>query len=145
MVQFAGGNMERLEAREGFNVDYRHAGLDGEACRFANHHFGRRFVDKVMDKYVRSVSSANEVKDDLLKYDRKYRSAEVRRDPTYLAVLQSVSDQFTSKEKLIPLTLGAAMDHPNLSRDKSCGLPWRERVQNKRRSLRKSRSMSINF
>jgi hypothetical protein len=83
--------MEKLEAKEGFNVDYRHAGLDGEACRFANHHFGR-FVDRVMDKYARSISSADAVREDLLKYDRKYTPATVRRDATYQAVLQSVSD-----------------------------------------------------
>jgi hypothetical protein len=64
-----------------------------------------------MDKYVRSVSSAQSLKEDLLKYDRKYVSSEVRRDKTYLAVLQSVADDFTSKKKLVPLTIGGGIKH----------------------------------
>nr|QQM16305.1 putative replicase [Potsystermes virus] len=118
--------MEQLEPKKGFNVDYRHAGLDGEACKFANYHFGRRFVDKVMDKYVRSVSSAESVRGDLLKYHRKYTTSTVRRDKTNLPVLQSIADDFTSKEKLVPL-IGGAIKHEDFPRDKSCGLPWREK------------------
>lgn len=41
--------------------------------------------------------------------------------------MQSTADDFTAKEKLVPLTIGGAIENRNFSKDKSCGLPWREK------------------
>lgn len=117
--------MQALESKEGFPMDLRVVGEDEIATKFANDWFGKKRIDKVREKYHRSVASFDEIRRDLMDYDRKYASSSVRSEANYQMALQSVRDQFASKQKLIPLTLGAAMSHPDFPRDKSPGLPWR--------------------
>nr|QZZ63397.1 hypothetical protein [Leuven Partiti-like virus 3] len=119
--------MEPLPSKKGFQIDTRHHGLDRDACMFANAAFGRHQVDHAISTLHRSVASHEEIKADILSYDRKYINSKVRQTDNYRMVLQSVRDDFLSQEKLIPLTLGGAWEHPEFPKDKSPGLPWTER------------------
>lgn len=119
--------MEPLPSKKGFQIDTRHHGLDRDACMFANAAFGRYQVDYAIGTLHRSVASHAEIKADILSYDRKYTCNKIRQSENYRMVLQSVRDEFVSSEKLIPLTLGGAWEHPEFPKDKSPGQPWTER------------------
>lgn len=119
--------MEPLPSKKGFQIDTRHHGLDRDACMFANAAFGRYQVDYAISTLHRSVASHEEIKADILSYDRSYVSSKVRNSDNYRMVLQSVRDEFVASEKLIPLTLGGAWEHSEFPKDKSPGLPWTER------------------
>jgi len=45
-------------------------------------------------------------------------------DGDYLAILKKTMDELQPREKIIPLTLGAAMKHSNFPRSTSPGFPW---------------------
>lgn len=119
--------MQYLGNAEGFNMDLRVPRFDGVTCGYMNDWFGHAYVDKVMNVYHRSTPSLGKLKEDFMGYDRKYVSSKVRQEQSYKMVLQSVRDQFSCKEKLIPLTLGAVFEGKNMTTDKSPGLPWIQR------------------
>nr|UDL14380.1 MAG: putative RNA-dependent RNA polymerase [Partitiviridae sp.] len=119
--------MDELPSKEGFPMDLRVVGRDEIAYEYAVQWFGQKYLDKVSDNLHRSSVTTEAIFEDLMKYDRKYVGPKVRSDPAYLAVLESVREDFTSKEPLIPLTLGGVFEHPDFPRDKSPGLPWTQR------------------
>jgi hypothetical protein len=62
------------------------------------------------------------LKDSLLKYDVKPSKRCLSGD--YLAILKKTMDELRPKERLIPLTLGAAYKHRDFPRTTSPGFPW---------------------
>ncbi|APG78239.1 RdRp [Hubei partiti-like virus 11] len=119
--------MEYLGKAEGFNMDLRPPRMDGITCGYMNDWFGDAYVDVVMQTYHRSQPSLELLKEDFMRYDRKYVAGTVREEQSYRMVLQSVRDQFVLGEKLIPLTLGAVFESNSMTTDKSPGLPWIQR------------------
>uniref|UniRef100_A0A1Y1KG39 RdRp catalytic domain-containing protein n=1 Tax=Photinus pyralis TaxID=7054 RepID=A0A1Y1KG39_PHOPY len=116
--------MLALPPKEGFSIDTRHVGLDPIAYEYAVSVFGKPIVDRVREKWHRSVASFEAIEADIAKFGGATVPSTIRGEATYQAVLQSVRQQFTSTKKLIPLTLGGAALHPDFPKDRSPGLPY---------------------
>lgn len=116
--------MISLVKKDGFSIDVRKPRLDGISCYYANRHFGYEYVNRVMEKYHRSVVTHEDIEADFLSYDRNYVNSKVRTSLAYQVALKSVQNEFSPKEKLIPRTLGAVMKHHDFPGDRSPGLPY---------------------
>lgn len=118
--------LELLEADSGFPLDLRAPRTDKLALEAANHEFGTHVVDQVMKTYHRAKVSSEALRTDLQGYHRLFAGPGVRKETAYQLALQSVRDQFTPSQLIVPLTLGAVEKHPNLVKGTSPGLPYRK-------------------
>nr|APG78183.1 RdRp [Beihai partiti-like virus 1] len=116
--------LKLLKSCKGFALDLRPPRPDPVAIKVASEVFGASEVDRVRSKFHRSFVTSERLMEDLFDYDRVYANADVRDEPIYQLALQSVREQYTPQERLVPLTLGAVEQHPDLTRDSAPGLPY---------------------
>lgn len=115
--------MISLERGEGYPQDFRNPQIDEIAEHYATRHFGAAKVEAITETLHRSRISKQALEDDLLKYDRVYLPRV--QDPVYELALESVRREMTPETPLIPLTLGGVEHHPDLTKNRSPGLPWK--------------------
>uniref|UniRef100_A0AB38ZK80 RNA-dependent RNA polymerase n=1 Tax=Crocidura shantungensis ribovirus 7 TaxID=3139542 RepID=A0AB38ZK80_9VIRU len=125
--------MKELRPLEGFPLDLRSPGVDEVALSYAIDQFGQVAIDNVMATHHRSEASSERMYTDVMGYDRVFRNSKVRSEASYQMAVESVRKQLIPAEKLVPLTLGAAEQHPNFPQDRSPGLPWTLRGYKKKR------------
>lgn len=117
--------MIRLPKAEGFPQDLRNARVDEIAEHYALKHFGSFRVDSVARKLHRSQISKEAMLTDLKEYDRVYAGRLID-DTVYEMAFESVRRELTPDKLLTPLTLGAVEQHPELPKNRSPGLPWKQ-------------------
>lgn len=141
MEDFVPKYIAYLGTAEGFQIDLRNPGIDQVALDYSVKHFGESTVGKVVDTWHRADITFDSLTDDFFKFDRKY-APKLKHDPTYLAVLESVRKEFVPAEKIIPLTTGAAAQHPMFPKDKSPGLPFKGKFKTKGEVISDPESMN---
>lgn len=85
--------------------------------------FGESRVQSVIDTLHRSEISYEAMVNDLKEYD--VEPVPCQRDNIYLAVLETIRRDFSSMEKIVPLTMGAVAGRPEFPKSKSPGLPYK--------------------
>lgn len=85
-----------------------------------------------MSSKKRGIVTVEAIQQDIYEYDVVHKPRV--NDPVYYAVLEQVRKQFTPSEKLIPWTLGH-VEKQGVPKDKSPGLPWKERGYNTKRDV----------
>lgn len=107
-----------------FSLKYERARIDRNALYVMNQCFSPESIAAVRTKYHRSSLNFEDLKTNLLEYDCP--RPPINHGPAYYAAFQSVRRDFgLHKEKLIPLTTGAVVKHPDLPGAKSPGLPYK--------------------
>lgn len=115
--------MISLEKGEGYPQDFRNPRIDEIAEHYAARHFGQAKIEAITETLHRSRISKQALEEDLMKYDRVYVPRV--KDPVYELALESVRREMTPETPLIPLTLGGVEHHPDLTKNRSPGLPWK--------------------
>lgn len=80
------------------------------------------FLSDIESKWHRPSADQAILEDNLYDFDTKLPKRCL--DGDYLAILKKTLDEHRPKQRLIPLTLGAAEKHPDLPRTTSPGFPW---------------------
>lgn len=121
-----------LEKTKGFALDLRPPQMDDVALRFAKKWFGEGVCERVCQKMHRACPSAAAILADVEDYNIVYPKRVT--DDVYLGVLESVRRDFIPDEPLIPWTIGRCRKQ-GIPKDKSPGLPWKERGYRTKRDV----------
>jgi hypothetical protein len=112
-----------LPALKGFNSDFRAPRLDHVAFVASQKIFGVDVTRRCLSTHYRPGPSLDLLRAGVLKYDRE-RTPPRPLTPEYLAALDSIREEFRPQESLIPISTGAAFEHPDLPHSTSPGLDW---------------------
>jgi len=83
---------------------------------------GRAKLSYIQEEWHRPSGDTAILKENLLRYGTNLPKRCV--DGDYLAILKKTLDELRPRERIIPLTLGAAARHPDFPRSTSPGFPW---------------------
>nr|UUW20930.1 MAG: reverse transcriptase-like protein [Guiyang partiti-like virus 1] len=110
----------------GYAFDLTPSRVDPLALRAVQHVFGAEVVGSAFSRMHRSTLSYDALMSDFKQYERLYApSAPIRSSHIYQMTIQSVRDDLSRREKLIPLTTGAVVGLSDFPKAKSPGLPWK--------------------
>lgn len=113
--------LERLPKGEPFMFNYQPSRLDRNALFALGQVFSKDKISEVRTQLHRAHLNIDDLRKDLEEFDCPKQSRN-HTDAYYMA-LYSVKKDLSPKQKLIPITTGAVVAHPNFPGNKSPGLP----------------------
>lgn len=104
-----------------------------DALRSVTTPAGNATVNRVFDQWHRPSGDNAVLEENLMAYGDSLPNRCLSGD--YLAICKKTMDEIRPRQKIIPLTLGASMNHPDFPKSTSPGFPWVHRGYHTKRDV----------